>query len=162
MNNSKDNSLEQKFITGKFKPQYSKVDFTINLGLDIILVIVTVIFVCEVFKFANADLGVLLISAILIPLLDYVILLSPYQQYTENYYIEFEDENTLNGFKLFYAKKEVAVSYKINEEGKIVFDQEDKLKCFNYADGSRMSSLRKRRIINYFTAWLKDKDLISA
>jgi len=93
--------------------------------------------------------------------LDYIILLSPHQQYTENYFIEFNKDNISDGFKLFYRKKELTVSYKIDENGKIIFNENNKLKCFAYADGSKLSNLTKRRIINYFTSWLSDNNLIS-
>ena len=160
MENSKNNYPDKKFITGKFKPKCSKGMLLINLILDLCLIAATILFILEVIKLGNANLSIVIISAILIPVLDYIILLSPYQQYTENYYIEFKDEKTIDGFKLFYRKRELEVLYEIDKNGKIVFKNSDGTKCFAYKDGKRLSGLTKRRIINYFTAWLKDNNLL--
>lgn len=149
-----------KLVSGKFKPKCSKGMFFKNLILDVCLITITIIFICEVLKYANASLPVLIVCAVLIPFLDYVILLSPYQQYTENYYIEFKNENTLEGFKLFYRKQEVNVEYEIDENGKLVFAKENEADCFSYIDGSKLSNLTKNRMANYFIRWLKDNELM--
>jgi len=158
MSEEKNTSL--KLVNGKFKPKCSKGMFFENLILDLCLIGITTIFICEVLKLGSANFAVLIICAVLIPLLDYVILLSPYQQYTENYYIEFKSENTLEGFKLFYRKKELKVECRIDENGKLVFDKENEAECVSYADGTKLSNLTRNRIVNYFIRWLKDNDLM--
>ena len=118
-----------------------------------------ILLIREILNFPNVNFVIFIVSVVLIPVLDYLMLLSPYQQYTENYYIEFPNENSFEGFKLFYRKKEVFVAYKVDKDGKFVFSDENKLNCVSYVDGAKMSNLTKRRIINYFTSWMRDNDL---
>jgi len=146
-----------KLVNGKFAPKCSKKDLFVNFVLDLGLICVTTLFILEVIKLSEANLSILILSAILIPILDYIILLSPDQQYTENYRIELKSENSIDGFKLFYRKRELTVSYKI-EEGKIIFD--DSKNNFTYKDGTKISYLTKQRIINYFSKWLSQNDLL--
>ncbi len=91
-------------------------------------------------------------------------------QNKNDYYIEFESENSLANFKLYYKNKLVNIKYKIDNNGKIAFAYNNsKLDCISYADadadadadGTKMSKLTKFRIINYFTKWLNDNHLMS-
>ena len=92
----------------------------------------------------------------------YLLLISPYTQNPENYYIEFESESSLNNFKLSYKNKPVTIQYKIDNNGKIAFyDNNNKLSCISYKDGSNMSNLTKYKIMNYFAKWLNDNGLMS-
>ena len=89
-------------------------------------------------------------------------MISPYCQNPNNYYIEFQDENTLADFKLYYKNKLVNVLYKVDQVGKIAFaSNTNKLGCVSYADGSVMKKIDKYRIVNYFTLWLTENDLVS-
>lgn len=46
--------------------------------------------------------------------------------------------------------------------GKITFyNNNNKLSCISYKDGSNMSNLTKYKIMNYFTKWLNDNGLMS-
>ena len=146
---------------GKFWPKCSKKSFVKNLILDLSLIAVTILAIYEILSFPDIDLKILIPSIILIPILDYLMLISPYQQYIEKYHIEFVNESKLDGFKLFYKKKELKILYEIDDEGKLLFKEKNKLNCITYNDGSRMSNLTKRRILNYFTKWLSDNNLIS-
>lgn len=90
------------------------------------------------------------------------LLISPYTQNPENYYIEFESENSLDNFKLSYKNKLVTIRYKIDNNGKITFyDNNNKLSCISYKDDSNMSNLTKYKIMNYFAKWLNDNGLMS-
>lgn len=94
--------------------------------------------------------------------LGYLLLINLYTQKSKNYYIKFESENSLNNFKLSYKNKLVNIQYKIDENGKIAFsNNKKKLSCVSYVDGSKMSNLTKYKIINYFTKWLNDNNLMS-
>ena len=54
------------------------------------------------------------------------------------------------------------IKYEIDKVGKIKFaNNEHKLSCISYADGSKMSNFTKYRIINYFTKWLSEYKLLS-
>lgn len=47
--------------------------------------------------------------------------------------------------------------------GKIAFsNNSSKLSCIEYADGTRMSNFVKYEIINYFSKWLNDNNLLSS
>lgn len=47
--------------------------------------------------------------------------------------------------------------------GKIAFsNNSSKLSCIEYADGTRMSNFVKYKIINYFSKWLNDNNLLSS
>ena len=68
----------------------------------------------------------------------------------------------MEGFELYYKNKKVNVDYKLDEKGKIMFNNNIKKKdCISYADGSKMSNVIKFKIINYFSMWLKSKNLLS-
>lgn len=161
MNDIKDIILQIEECNGKIIPKCGKKAFVINLLLDVCLIGITTFLICEILNFPNIDIKNLIPSIILIAILDYLMLLSPYQQYPEKYRIEFVNENTLNGFKLFYKNKEVKFSYVIDENEKIIFKDDNKLEYISYADSSRMAQLTKRRIINYFKSWLMDNNLMS-
>ena len=149
-----------KLVSGKFKPSCTVNAFVLNLFLDMCLIGLTVWVIFQILSFPDVNFVAFVLGGILVVALDYFILLSPYQQYTENYYIEFLNENSLEGFKLFYRKKEVLLLYKVNENGKFEFCEDNKLNCISYVDGTKMSRLTKRRIINYFSRWLEDNRLI--
>ncbi len=92
----------------------------------------------------------------------YILAITPYTQNPNNFYIEFPNENSLAGFRLNYKGKQVAVKYAIDNNGKIAFaDNNHKLNCISYADGTNMSNLTKYKIINYFTKWLQENNLLS-
>ena len=67
----------------------------------------------------------------------YIILINPYTQNKNNYYIEFESENSLANFRLYYKNKLVNIKYKIDNNGKIafanneVFHMQMEQKCIN-------------------------------
>lgn len=155
----KDVILKVKENGGKFKPKCSKKDFVYNLILDLCLLATTAILIFEILNVTNK--GILVISAILVVVLEYMVLISPYQQYPEKYRIEFENEENVYGFKIFYRKKEVKIPYKKAEDGKILLKFDNNLKNIYYVDGSKMAKLTKLRVKNYLESWLKDNELIS-
>ena len=92
----------------------------------------------------------------------YILLISPYTQSSRNYFIEFPDRKKLDGFKLSYKGKPVNVRYRIDDKGKFAWAENlNKLGCLSYADGSKMSNFTKYKVMNYFTRWLHDNDLLS-
>lgn len=154
--------LGTKLVNGKIKPRYSKGAVISNILLDIGLVAAIVALIYQLLNIDSAD-GEFLIALIAgIPAIAYIILISPYHQNPNNYYIEFVAEDVLEGFKLFYKNKLVKIDYKVDEKGKIAFkENEHKLNCISYADNSRMSNFTRYRIINYFSKWLNDNNLMS-
>lgn len=161
MNTVKDTILKNKEQKGKFIPKCGKKSLICNVILDLSLICTTTLLICEILKFPNSDIKILIPSIVLTMILDYLMLISPYQQYPEKYRIEFPKENTLDGFKLFYKNKEIKLLHEIDKNGKIIFKEDNKLKYICYSDGSRMLKLTKKRIINYFKSWLNDNNLIS-
>lgn len=154
--------LGVKLVNGKIKPRYGKGAVILNILLDIGLIVAIVTFIHQLLNIGSADIELLIALIVGIPAIAYIILITPYQQNPNNYYIEFVDENTLEGFKLFYKNKLVKIDYKVDGKGKIAFkENEHKLHCINYADNSQMSNFTRYRIINYFSKWLNDNNLIS-
>ncbi len=154
--------MNEKLVSGEFRPKCSKGNFVINFILDVCLIIVTVLFIKTTLNPQNVDPRLFIGEGILIFILDYIMLLSPYQQYPRNYKIELSKENSLEDFKLFYKNKPLNIQYELNEEGKFSFKEPKKrLECIEYENNKCMSNLTKRRILNYFTAWLKENELLA-
>ena len=50
----------------------------------------------------------------------------------------------------------------VDSKGKIAFaNNNSKLSCISYTDGSKMGNFTKYKIINYFAEWLNDNGLIT-
>lgn len=153
-------ALGIKLVNGKIKPK-----FGVSAILTIIFILLFFIgsFCAFVYGLINLNIEFILISIISIFSSGYLLLISPYTQKSNNYYIEFINENSLAGFKLFYKGKLVNIQYKIDNNGKIAFaNNNSKLSCISFADGTKISNLVKYKIINYFTKWLHDNNLLSS
>ncbi len=149
-----------KLVSGKIKPNFSK-------GAVLGIFIMFIAFFASIGMFVGGlvvlNLDYLIGGACGFLGFGYLLLISPYTQSSKNYYIEFKSENSIEGFKLFYKGKEVAISYKVDSQGKIAYSNDkNKKSCFSYADGSKMCSLTKYKIINYFTKWLWNNELMSS
>lgn len=152
-----------KLVNGKLRPK-KRGKFKIILIFLFLSIVFSVPLVVFFVKLAQGkiDFILLITSLICFSFLVYVIMISPYCQNAKNYDIEFIDENTLAGFKLYYKGKLVNVLYKVDQYGKIAWKyNENKLSCVSYADGSVMKKIDRYRIVNYFTLWLTENDLIS-
>ena len=148
-----------KLINGKFRPKF-------GVGAVFALIFFVLLFIISLVMFI---LGLLSLNINLIFVfgfgafsVGYILAITPYTQNPNNFYIEFQNENSLAGFRLSYKGKQVAVKYSVDNNGKIAFaDNNHKLNCISYADGTNMSNLTKCKIINYFTKWLNEKNLLS-
>lgn len=148
-----------KFVNGKIRPKFGKGAI---IGIVIMSLFLILSLIALFYGFLNFDSELILIGLGGSFSMGGLLLISPYTQKSKNYYIEFESDNSLNNFKLIYKKKLVALQYRIDNNGKIAFsNNNNKLSCISYADGSKMSNFTKYKIINYFTKWLTDNDLIS-
>ena len=93
---------------------------------------------------------------------NYLLLISAYTQNSNNYYIKTKKEDSFEGFELYYKKKKVELNFCIDKEGKFKWANNNfKLKCISYFDGTNMSNFTKYRIINYFSSWLVENDYLS-
>lgn len=152
-------ALGIKLVNGKIKLKFDKRGI-IGIVIMIIIFIASLIGLIPSILNFNIELIFVCLSGICVS--GYLLLISPYTQNPENYYIEFESENSLNNFKLSYKNKPVTIRYKIDNNGKIAFyDNNNKLSCISYKDGSNMSNLTKYKIMNYFAKWLNDNGLMS-
>ena len=152
-------SLGLKAINGKLKPKFSKNKILIQ-GLVILLLIGLII--GFIYFFINFNFEIMLIFLLITICFVYLILISPYFQNSNNFYIEFINDNTMEGFKLSYKNKLVKIDYIIDQEGKLAFkNNNSKINCVSYLDGSKMSNVTKYRIVNYFVKWLNDNNLMS-
>lgn len=153
-------ALGIKLINGKIKPKFGKGAI---IGIIIMFLLLFASLIGFIYGLLNFDVELIFGGACGLFGFGYLLLISPYTQNSKNYYIEFESENSLNNFKLNYKNKLVAIQYKIDNNGKIAFlNNNSKLSYISYADGSKMSNLTKYKIINYFTKWLNDNDLMSS
>ena len=83
-------------------------------------------------------------------------------EFGKDYNIAFETAASLNNFQLYYKNKLVDVKYRIDSKGKIAFlNNKNKLSCISYADGSKMSTLTKYKVVNYFAKCLHDRNIMS-
>lgn len=149
-----------KALNGRFKPKYTKGAI---VCIIIFLLFIVGFILALVYGMINLNLEFIIMPTIGIWAFGYMLLISPYTQRRKNYSIEFEKENTLKNFKLFYKGKLVNIDYKIDEEGKIEFKyNKKKIDCISYSDNSKMSNFEKYKIINYFSKWLSDNNLLSS
>lgn len=152
-------TLGIKLVNGKFKPKFGKGAI---IGIIIMFLLLIASLIGFIYGLLNLDVEFILMCGCGLFGFGYLLLISPYTQNSKNYYIEFESENSLAGFKLSYKNKQVSIQYKIDNNGKIAFSNNNsKLSCISYSDGSKMSNLTKYKIINYFTKWLNDNGLMS-
>lgn len=152
-------ALGIKLVNGKIKLKFDKKKI-IGIVIMIIIFIASLIGLIPSILNFNIELIFVCLSGICVS--GYLLLISPYTQNPENYYIEFESESSLNNFKLSYKNKLVTIRYKIDNNGKIAFYvNNNKLSCISYKDGSNMSNLTKYKIMNYFAKWLNDNGLMS-
>ena len=152
-------SLGIKLVNGKIKPKFGK-EAIILVSIIVFLFLFSIFGLIYSVISYDLDFGI----ACLIGMFSvgYLFLINPYTQNSKNYYIEFQSANSLAGFKLIYKGKIVNIKYKIDDKGKIAFlNNESKLSCISYADGSKMTNFKKYKINNYFTKWLSDNDLMS-
>jgi len=153
-------TLGINLINGNFKPK-----FRISAIISIIIMILFVIgCICAfIYGIIKLNIEFIIMPAIGIFSFGYLLLISPYTQKSKNYYIEFQSPNSLVAFKLSYKGKLVNIQYKIDNYGKITFaNNAKKLSCISYVDNSKMSNFTKYKIINYFTKWLNDNNLLSS
>lgn len=153
-------ALAIKLMNGKIRPKYGA---RAIIGI-IIMVLFFIGFLCAfIYGLININFEFIVMPAIGMIGFGYLLLISPYTQKSSNYYIEFQNENSLAGFKLSYKGKLVNIQHIIDNNGKIAFaNNSSKLSCISYADGTQMSNLVKYKIINYFTKWLSDNNLLSS
>lgn len=148
-----------KLASGKFRPKFNKFSIVVTVLLFILLGGTSI---GLIYALLSLNLDLILTCGCGIFGLTYIILINPYTQNKNNYYIEFESENSLANFRLYYKNKLVNIKYKIDNNGKIAFaNNESKLSCVSYADGTKMSKLTKFRVMNYFIKWLNDYNLMS-
>lgn len=148
-----------KLVNGKFRPKYGIKAILTTISLILIDLAVIIAFI---YGIVNLNVEFITMSAIGSISLTYLILINPYCQNSNNYYIKFQAENTLYNFELYYKNKKVNILYRLGEDGKITFlKDKQKLECVTYADGTQMSKLTKYKIINYFSKWLATNNLLS-
>ncbi len=153
-------ALGIKLVNGKIRPKYGAGAI---IGIAIMSLFFIGFFCAFIYGLINMNLEFVVMPAIGMFGFGYLLLISPYTQKSSNYYIEFQNENSLAGFKLSYKGKLVSIKHKIDNNGKIAFENNSsKLSCISYADGTQMSNLVKYKIINYFTKWLNDNNLLSS
>ena len=94
----------------------------------------------------------------------FLLKISPYTQSSKSYYIEFLNENSCIGLKLYYNGKQVAIPYKVDRLGKVIMDNYEstaKIASICYIDGTNINTRTQYKITYYFVRWLIDNNLMS-
>ena len=152
--------LGVKLINGKIKPK--KRGVSTYIALVIFSLILVGFMMAFVWGLVNMNIEFIFFSGIEILSFGYLILISPYTQNSNNYIIKVKNENSFEGFELYYKQKRVELKYQVDKEGKFKWANNNaKLKCISYLDNSTMNNFTKYRILNYFSAWLLDNDYLS-
>ena len=148
-----------KLVNGRFRPKYGARAIA---GVIVMVLLLIIFFGLFIYGLISANLEFIIMPALGSFAFGYSLLINAYTQKPSNYYIEFQNEHSLANFKLSYKGKLVNIQYKIDDKGKIAFaNNRSKLSCISYADGTKMSNFVKYKIMNYFTKWLNDNNLLS-
>lgn len=152
-------ALGIKLVNGRFKPKFGAKAI---VAVTIQLLFCIGFLAASIYGIVTFNLEFIAMGSLGVFGFGYLLLISPHTQRSKNYYIEFVSENSLAGFKLIYKNKPVSILYKVDSKGKIAFaNNNSKLSCISYTDGSKMGNFTKYKIINYFAEWLNDNGLIS-
>lgn len=153
-------SLGIKLINGKIKPKKRSIKTSIVIIIFILLLIIFSI--TFLYGLINLNIEYMLFCGITIWGISYLLLISAYTQNSNNYYIKVKTDDSFEGFELYYKKRKIALKFFIDNEGKFKWaNNNSKLKCISYFDGTKMRNFTKYRIINYFSAWLLENDYLS-
>lgn len=149
-----------KLMNGKLKPE--KKSFKTYLWLLFFIVIFFAMLTFFIIGLINLKIEYIFMGGTSTIGTAYILLITPYLQNPNNYELKIENENSFEGFHLYYKNKEVSIKYKVDKEGKFLFENNNnKLSTISYMDNTKMSNFTKYRIINYFSNWLKNKDFLS-
>lgn len=149
-----------KLMNGKIKPKKKGIKTYITIIIFTLLLIA--FFIVLLYGLINFNIEYILWGSISTLATGYILLISAYTQNSNNYYIKFKNQNSFEGIELYYKKKQINLKFLVDQEGKFKWaNNNSKLKCVSYFDGSHMSNFTKYRIINYFSAWLLENDYLS-
>lgn len=147
-------------INGKIKPSKKGIKTYIVLSFFVLLFVIFLI--AFIWGLMNLSYEFILFSSLGILSFGYLILISPYTQNSNNYYIKVKNSNSFKGFELYYKQKKIDMKFTTDQEGKFKWANNDaKLECISYCDNTKMSNFTKYRIINYFSTWLLDNNYLS-
>lgn len=78
-----------------------------------------------------------------------------FAQKKSDYRFEFAKDKGLKNMKLFYKDKEVKLDYRLDKNGRFMWNSRKEINDISYADGSRMSIyITRYRILNFVNAFL--------
>lgn len=104
------------------------------------------------------------IQLLIIVAIIFLFKISPYTQSSKSYYIEFLNDNSCIGLKLYYNGKQVVIPYKVDRFGKVIMDNYEstaKIDSICYIDGTNINTKTQYKITYYFVRWLIDNNLMS-
>lgn len=116
--NATGTALGIKLLNGKIKPKYGK---GAVIGIIFMFIILIAFLIGFIYGLLNFNFEFILMCGCGLYGFGYLLLINPYTQSSKNYYIEFESENALTGFNLFYKTKQVSIQYIIDKNGKIAY-----------------------------------------
>lgn len=153
-------SIGIKLMNGKIKPK--KRSFLTTVVIIIFILLLIIFSITFLYGLSNLNIEYMFFCGISVWGISYLLLISAYTQSKNNYYIKIKNENSFEGFELYYKKKRINIKFEVDKYGKFKWSNNNaKLKCVSYFDGTKMSNFTKYRIINYFSAWLLENDYLS-
>lgn len=140
-----------------------KLPLGIFLILPFFILLLIMMFFLFIYEVSNNNIYNSFMYGIGIFSLIYILGISPYFQKSNNFVIVFENDDSLEGFKLYYKGNLVKILYYLDYDGLFAFyNNSRKIKCISYENSKHISNFTKYIIINYLTEWLKQKKLLSA
>ena len=83
-----------------------------------------------------------------------------FAQKKSDYRFEFANEKGLRDMKLFYKGREVKLDYRLDRNGRFMWNSRKEVNDISYADGGRMSVYFTRyRVLNFVNAFLDENGL---
>ena len=121
-----------------------------------IIVVLAALFVVSVLSIVNKGYGY---GIGMIAFMIYVSYLT-FAQKKSDYRFEFANEKGLRDMKLFYKGREVKLDYRLDRNGRFMWNSRKEVNDISYADGGRMSVYFTRyRVLNFVNAFLDENGL---
>lgn len=155
---SKDKDTTKKIAGTTIDPKGLKTSYPVKrlIGLLFIMaVLLAVAILSFIYKEYVCSVGMVIF--------DIYVSFITFIQKSSDYTFEFVPEAGLKGFKVYYKEKELKLEYKLDRNGRFMWENEKKpFTCIGYADNSTMNKyITKYRVLNHINVVLEQNGLYS-